>query len=116
MEESDHAHIILTTSNERKTWKRPFKFLSAWITDDTSFEIFEIRVNNEWIKNKQQIENYFIQEFSELYSTTFPELPHNFGNLIPMSVSEEENKDLIYISAQEAPGPDGYLGIFFRTY
>lgn len=41
MEESDHAPILLRTVIERKTWRRPFRFLSAWTTESTSFDVVQ---------------------------------------------------------------------------
>lgn len=57
-------------------------------------EILEVQVNGDRIQSKQETENYFIQEFLELYSSTSLELPQSFENLIPRNVSEEENEGL----------------------
>lgn len=41
IEESNHSLILLKPSGEMKKWKRSFRFLNAWSTNGTSFNVVQ---------------------------------------------------------------------------
>lgn len=83
----------------------------------------------DWIKDKSQIKNYFVCEFKDLFSFYNPFIQDKLEKLVKKKIRPEDNHALLIISNEEeikdciwslyplkSPSPNGYLGIFFRTY
>lgn len=82
-----------------------------------------------WLTGKKEISDYFKLNFQKLYSTTNPALPEKLVNETSLCVTAEENREIMRVPTEEeikeciwsmhplkAPGPDGFLGDFFRSY
>ena len=85
--------------------------------------------DGSWINNKSDIQSYFEENFKTLYCTSDPQVPRDLENLIAPCISEEENRELCRIPSREeirkvvfgmkslkAPGPDGFLALFYKHY
>ena len=46
LEESDHCPILIKTKGKKVFSRRPFRFLHAWISDNSSFQV----INSAWNK------------------------------------------------------------------
>ena len=61
--------------------------------------ISEIKLDDgSWINSREEIQNYFIDNFKALYQTSFPSIPDDLSNLIKPCVSDQENESLCRIS------------------
>jgi hypothetical protein len=78
---------------------------------------------------RDSIGDYFTNHFKEIYKSANPQFPHELEGLIENVISTEENENLCRVpSAEEirtivfemhslkAPGPDGFPGLFYRSY
>ena len=88
-----------------------------------------INKGRSWITDREEIGDYFVDNFTELFSSSFPSIPENLKGLGSSCITDEENADLMRIPSIEevkdsiwslhplkSLGPDGFLGIFYRTY
>ena len=92
--------------------------------------ISEIKLDDgSWIRGREDIQRYFLDNFSTLYNSCQPQSPVNLENLIQPCVSDQENlglckvpsrdeiKKVVYgMKALKAPGPDGFLALFYKHY
>lgn len=75
------------------------------------------------------ISKYFLEEFQKLYTSSIPQYPESLEDIAQSCISELENKELMAMPTEEeicrsvwelhplkSPGPDGFSGVFFRTY
>jgi hypothetical protein len=85
--------------------------------------------NGEWILDKSKISDYFLNNFKNVFHEEEVEFPWDLKNLIPPSLSEMDNDELCKLptsqeiketlfnmASQKAPGPDGLLVLFYKTY
>lgn len=81
------------------------------------------------IKNRVEINKYFMKNFEEVFTTENPCILETLGELGLQSMSNEENAFFMGIPSEEeikasistfhplkALGPNGFFGIFFRHY
>ena len=92
--------------------------------------ISEIKLDDgSWINSREEIHNYFIDNFKALYQTSFPPILDDLSNLIEPCVSDQENESLCRIPFREeinkvvfnmkslkAPGLDGFPALFYKHY
>ena len=92
--------------------------------------ISEIKLDDgNWIRDRGEIQNYFLEKFSSLFSSSLPHFPENLKNLIEPCVTDQENSELCKIPTREeinkvvfgmkslkAPGPDGFPTLFYKHY
>jgi hypothetical protein len=90
----------------------------------------EIKLNNgQWIQSREEIERYFKENFLEVYHSSIPDISPELDDLFSPCITAEENMELSCVpSPQEikdviwdmhplkAPGPDGFLELFFKQY
>lgn len=87
-----------------------------------------IEDNGRWLKTCEDVGNYFIREFQELFSTSSPKIPW-LGDFGGCDISDAENSQIHSIPDLEeiknvtwdlhplkSPGMDGFPRSFFRTY
>lgn len=80
-----------------------------------------------WIKGRDEIANYLNIHFKTLLSTSDPVLNYDIINLVPTSITDDENAQLmIFPTIDEindvvfgmlpsfSPGPDGFPACFFQ--
>lgn len=88
-----------------------------------------IKDGPNWIRKEADIVNYFKEKFEKLFTSNCHNLPHDLSNLIPCTITEEDNRSLNRIPSEveikdcvwnfhplKSPGPDGFSGILFRNY
>lgn len=91
--------------------------------------ISTIKVGQEWKTSKQQIAEYFINQFKELYTSSLPTILENLKGLVQEAITEEENEELLTIPIEEeskqsilslhplkALSPYGFLEVFYGNY
>lgn len=82
-----------------------------------------------WIQYTDEIGNYFVQNYINLYTSSSPECPENLLNLISPIIIDQENKKVLKIPDEEeirqvvksmnalkAHGPDGLPGLFQNKF
>lgn len=82
---------------------------------------------NTWLTNPDEIGEFFIEKFKELYKTDEPDCPDNLENLINPLISEAENQKLLQIPTEanimktiskmpslKTLGLDGMPAIFYK--
>jgi hypothetical protein len=82
-----------------------------------------------WITEKKEINEFFLENFKQVFTEEEVDFPVDLENLIQPSISIEENTELCTIptpleikrtlfemASQKAPGPDGLPVIFYKTY
>lgn len=113
-------------------WRRPkipkfsYKFANSKVA---KHDFFSIKNDTKWITSKEDTKNYFIQHFSDLFESSYSHLLEDLEGLGQQLILEEENVDLMRIPLEKeiknsiwrlypskSPRPDGYLGIFYRSY
>ena len=47
--------------------------------------------NGQWIHSRDEIENYFVDQFNELFHSSQPQIPHELDDLFSVCISNEEN-------------------------
>lgn len=90
--------------------------------------ILSIRKEDSWITDKDKINEYFVENFTQLYQSSFLSV-QSLEELVEPVVSNLENDEVIRIPSEEeikaaiwefhplkSLGSDGFLGIFFRKY
>ena len=91
--------------------------------------ILTIKDGNAWIHSQENIGKYFKREFEAFFEYDIPSLPSNLNNLVSLTITVEENAELMRLPSMEevkdtiwclhplkSPDPDGYQGIFYRHY
>ena len=92
--------------------------------------ILEIKLEDgSWIRDREEIQNYFLEKFTSLFSSSLPQFPENLENLIEPCVTIQENLELCKFPTKEkikkvvfgmkflkAPGWDGFPALFFKHY
>ena len=92
-------------------------------------KIVKIKAGKDWIQGKEEIKNYFLREFKELFSSDMHVIHDDLEGLAEQRILEEDNCALLRIPLKEeikecvwnlhplkSPGPDWFPGIFFRSY
>ncbi|XP_030477964.1 uncharacterized protein LOC115695005 [Cannabis sativa] len=82
--------------------------------------------SGEWLKQRKEIRDYFLEHFRDLYGSENPEIDPELDSLFVDKVTVEENDSITRIPEEseikevvfklhplKSPGPDGYSGIFF---
>ena len=82
-----------------------------------------------WIRDREDIQRYFLENFSTLYNSSQPQFPENLKNLIQPCVSDQENLELCRVlfrdeikkvvfgmKALKAPSLDGFPPLFYKHY
>nr|XP_048330864.1 uncharacterized protein LOC125422764 [Ziziphus jujuba var. spinosa] len=118
----------------RETWlkegdKNTKFFHSSLLNRRRKNKIQAIKDDQRGLSNPDQIRQYFLNHFKELYKSDFPQIPEHFKELGERLISPEDNTALLRFPTPEevkeaiwnlhplkSPGPDGYPGIFFRSY
>jgi len=85
--------------------------------------------DGSWINNGADIQKYFIENFKALYQTSSPNIPENLENLIEPCILNIKNEELCKVPTRgeirkvmfemkslKAPGPDGFLALFYKHY
>ncbi|XP_065629740.1 uncharacterized protein LOC136067578 [Quercus suber] len=92
--------------------------------------ILKIKLDDgSWIRDREDIQSYFLENFSTLYNSGYPQFPVNLENLIQPRVSYQENLELCKVPSRDeikkvvfgmkalkAPGPDGFPALFYKHY
>ena len=92
--------------------------------------INEIKLEDgSWINTREEIQNYFNENFKSLYQSECNDVPEDLENLIEPCISMEENEELCRVPSREeirkvvfkmkslkAPGPDGFPALFYKHY
>nr|XP_048337067.1 uncharacterized protein LOC125424270 [Ziziphus jujuba var. spinosa] len=89
----------------------------------------ELKKGDIWLQDRKQIGQYFEEEFSELFTTSNSIFTRELEELGEKYITDEENIRLMAIPSEEeirntvwelhplkAPGPDGFLGVFYKNY
>jgi hypothetical protein len=79
--------------------------------------------------SRDNIGNYMVDHYKNLFTTTAPVLDDSLNELIDAVVTEEDNsiicsipdeveiyQTIISLGLNKAPGPDGMTGLFYKTY
>lgn len=82
-----------------------------------------------WISDRTEIGSNFQSFFIELFSLTSPSFPHELQQLIPTSITEEDNillciiptddeiKQTVFsMGSNKSPSPNGMSILFYKTY
>ena len=121
--------------NSRELWVKEgdcnsrFFHLSTIIRRKRNY-ISEIKLENgSWIRDREDIQRYFLDNFSSLYNTSHPQFPENLESLIQPFVIDQDNLELCRVPSRDeikkvvfgmkalkAPGPDGFLVLFYKHY
>ena len=85
--------------------------------------------DGQWITNPNQIRKLFFNSFKNLFSEEEVTFPSHLENLMPKSISKEDNVILKRIPSPEeikealfqmqdlkAPGPDGFPVLFYKEF
>ena len=92
--------------------------------------INEIKLEDgSWINTREEIQNYFNENFKSLYQSECNDVPEDLENLIEPCISMEENEELCRVPSREeirkvvfemkslkAPGLDGFPTLFYKHY
>ena len=92
--------------------------------------ISEIKLENgSWIRDREDIQRYFLDNFSSLYNTSHPQFPKNLESLIQRCVTDQDNLELCRVPSRDeikkvvfgmkalkAPRPDGFPLLFYKHY
>ena len=92
--------------------------------------INEIKLEDgTWINTREEIQNYFNENFKSLSQSKCNDVPEDLENLIEPCISMEENEELCRVPSREeiqkvvfemkslkAPRPDGFLVLFYKHY
>ena len=62
-------------------------------------EILTLKVTNEWIQDRRQIQYYFVKEFQEVFSSNNPLINNELEDLVGKKIFED-NKVLIEVSSE----------------
>jgi hypothetical protein len=85
--------------------------------------------NGNLIHSRNEIADYFTQNFSSIFQSSNPHIPADLEGLIDSSIIEAEN-DLLFripkadeikkvvseMNSHKAPSPDGFPGLFSKKY
>uniref|UniRef100_A0A803P4L2 Reverse transcriptase n=1 Tax=Cannabis sativa TaxID=3483 RepID=A0A803P4L2_CANSA len=84
---------------------------------------------NRWIFDREGMGEYFSKKFCFLFTSQQPRIEDEFETLFERNVNDEDNVELCRVLSRDeikavvwklnhlkAPGPDGFLGIFYRKY
>jgi hypothetical protein len=85
--------------------------------------------NNEWLSDRNEIGDCFVQFFQNLFSSSNPQFPDDLDNLISPVISDEDNillsaipsadeikQTLFSLGSDKSPGPDGMSALFYKHY
>lgn len=85
--------------------------------------------NGSFLINRMDVGSHFAAYFNNLYSSSHPVLDDKLSSLFSPVISDAENSALCCIPEEaeirsaiaqlgltKAPGPDGFAGLFFKTY
>ncbi|XP_060968612.1 uncharacterized protein LOC115704452 [Cannabis sativa] len=91
--------------------------------------IDRVEKNGEWLLSREEIGNYFRENFMQVYESQNPSIGRDFDTLFLESVTDGENADISRCPTVEeikavvfqmhplkSPGPDGFSSIFYRKY
>lgn len=91
--------------------------------------INDLKINSDWVTDERSITEAFLENFKNLFESSSPSLPEEASALGEKVISDTENALLIKVPDLEeikqavwtlhplkSPRPNGYPGIFFRTY
>lgn len=83
-----------------------FFHLSTVIKRQTN-AIHSIKIeNNTWINDRKEITSYFISNFPNVVTTTDLEIPTNLEQLMPRSITNQEDTSLIkFPTMRKSKGP-----------
>ena len=121
--------------NSRELWVKEgdcnsrFFHLSTIIRRKRNY-ISEIKLENgSWIRDREDIQRYFLDNFSSLYNTSHPQFLENLESLIQPCVADQDNVELCRVPSRDeikkvvfgiktlkAPGPNGFPVLFFKHY
>ena len=121
--------------NSRELWVKEgdcnsrFFHLSTIIRRKRNY-ISEIKLENgSWIRDREDIQRYFLDNFSSLYNTSHPQFPENLESLIQPSVIDQDNLELCRVPSRDeikkvvfgmkafkASGSDGFPMLFYKHY
>uniref|UniRef100_A0A803P0S6 Reverse transcriptase domain-containing protein n=1 Tax=Cannabis sativa TaxID=3483 RepID=A0A803P0S6_CANSA len=98
--------------------RRKRNFISS-VSDDGVF----------WLRTRQEIGNYFTNNFKEVFSSSHPDIGQDLFELLPPVINDEMNVELTRVPSEEevrkvvwsmaplkSPGPDGMPGRFYRAH
>lgn len=82
--------------------------------------------NGNWIHNEEEIADYFIKNFQDLFTSDQPQFSQDLDDLLPSCITDEENGNLMHILLEEeiketawklhllkSSGLDGFSRILF---
>jgi hypothetical protein len=85
--------------------------------------------NNEWLSDRNDIGDCFVQFFQNLFSSSNPQFLDDLDNLISPVISDENNmllcaipsadeikQTLFSLGSNKSPGPDGMSTLFYKHY
>lgn len=85
--------------------------------------------NGQWLSNRSEIGNCFLDYFRDLFSSSNPTFPVDLEGLIPNCISADDNislcaipddieiRDVLFqMGSYKAPGPDGMSVLFYKHY
>ena len=121
--------------NSRELWVKEgdrnsrFFHLSTIIRRRRNY-ISEIKLENEfWIRDREDIQRYFLDNFLSLYNTSHPQFPENLESLIQTCVIDQDNLELCRVPSRDeikkvvfgmkalkALGSDGFPVLFYKHY
>ncbi|KAF3442021.1 hypothetical protein FNV43_RR15937 [Rhamnella rubrinervis] len=63
--------------------------------------ILTIKTEKGWISNIKDIERYFLNQFQNLFESTYPHIPEDLDNLGEHLVLDEDNENLMKVPSEE---------------
>ena len=85
--------------------------------------------SSRWIHSRDDIADYFTQNFSNVFHSFLPQMPSDMEGLLEPKVFDSENallsrvpdadevKKVVWeMNSHKALGPDGLPGLFFKMY
>jgi hypothetical protein len=82
-----------------------------------------------WVSSREDIGANFISHFSNLFTSSNPLIEQNMLDLFSPVISDEENftwstppvekeifEALTSLSSTKAPGPNGFIALFYKKY
>lgn len=126
---------LIWRQNSRELWTKDgdrnskFFHLSTIIQQHTNFIAANKDNEGHWHQDEEEIGNYFLRNFIDLFKTTDPSFPKNLEGQIPPMINEEDNASLIPIPSPEeinkalnsirslkAPRLDDMPALFYKFY
>jgi hypothetical protein len=72
-----------------------FFHLSTLVRRRRNFIVEVLLPNGQWIHSRDEIENYFVDQFNELFHSSQPQIPHELDDLFLVCISHKKMPKLL---------------------